>query len=265
MNAPAPYRRYKRPPIGERVISAFCSMDTDEFPAKFDSWRGKVRDAFPFDTPRVVWDINIEDKAGVPVLAKGGPTMRIRHWFHEYHPKESRGFAQQCEVGRMGINLLKDGDKVFQFQDIESKFKEWLPIWAHHFGVQSFHGFALDYVNFLNPRTVPSFCTAGKIHIGKVFKLFSSIPGPHITLIPPYDCEVNLLLDEKMPASGRIQVRAAGADGLRVDMQMRSVRESKEVTIEQGFDEVLALHQWMVTYFEVLFTDEAKESFEPIQ
>lgn len=262
---------YKRPPIIERVITAYAKMDQEDFNAKSDGWKSKAMHGFPFFVPRVEWDINVEEKDGVPVLSEGGPTMRIHHWFFEHAQKENRGFAQQSQREKSGIvkfsiNLLKDGDKSFRFRDVEAKFKDWLPKWAEHFGIKSFSGAALDYVNALNQQTVPEFHRGGKLHIGEIFTIFSNIPGPHKTLVPPYDCQVNMLLDEEMPATGRIKVRnARKTDGLIVEMQMRSTsQEPKEAPVDQVLKEVLALHRWMNLYFDAVFTDKAKKSFEPI-
>jgi len=262
---------YRRPPIVERVITAYAPMDKEEYAAKADTWKSQAIQAFPFFNPTVEWDINIEEKDGVPVVAESGPTMRIHHWFFEHLKKERRGFVHQSDRdkegrAKFGINLLRHGDKVYRFKDIEAKFREWLPRWADHFGIKSFSGVSLDYVNALNEQTVPEFCRGGRLHIGEVFRLFSNIPGPHVTLIPPYDCRVNMLIDEKMPITGQIVVRSAETEGLRINMQMRSLSsQEKSITADEVLAEVLALHRCMVTYFEASFTDAARKSFDPIK
>lgn len=261
------YLRYKNPPIQERVITAVPSvrLSREEFLIRSEKWKVLVKEKFPHFVPQTDWRINIEQKdGGPPTFTSGGPEMEIRHWFWKQQSIPPKGLGLQSNVDKFSVNLVRDGDRVFSFEEAFSTFSEWLPLWATTFGAQKFGGFVLNYVNIINQQTVPNFVKNGRIEIGRILNIFSNIPVHSVSMVAPYDCQLNFLVEETIPCSARVHVRAI-LNGIQMDLQMSSIKEGKEVPITEFNKEIIILHHWIVSYFEGLFTQEAKVSFGTIQ
>jgi hypothetical protein len=84
------HKTYSRPPIAQRVICAYTAepISEENFSVKTDSWRGLIKEQFPILDAITKWDINIEEKNGIPTMSDAGSTMHIENWFWQHPPKQ---------------------------------------------------------------------------------------------------------------------------------------------------------------------------------
>lgn len=174
----------------------------------------------------------------------------------------------RCPPDRLTLNLHAETGNPHDFEELYEAVKNWLPRWADHFGVTKFPSVQLDYVNLLGPATTPTFVDKnGGIRINRLLEVFGKIPGPHKTIIAPYDCKVGLLIEpNRCVANIHVQgVRSKeGTLHVRVDLQVLAKQPDPLAGIDQALSELHYIHEILLSQFLAIFTEEAKQSFKPL-
>lgn len=262
--------RYKKPPIIERVVTCIADVSEESFYGKFDAWKDLVHAEFPEYDPIKEWSLNVGMKEGVPVFTESMPEVRITHRFWKKNAKGKRFMSMRLLPNQLTLNLHREEGNPHAFEDLFAEFQRWLPQWFGHFGATGASAVQLDYINLLSGATTPSFMDQyGALQIGSILKQFGSVPGRFQAIIPPYDCQLGLLIDAARRARFTMRVLAImtapnQGTAVRVDFQAAVDRDSPSLTVPQVFTEADFLHTVMVQQFEALFTDAAKKTFEPI-
>jgi len=171
---------------------------------------------------------------------------------------------------RLTINLHPEKGDPHHFDELYASLMKWLPQWSSHFGATEFTVVQLDYINLIAVETTPQFVDSktGAVRIGDVLEVFSRVPGQSEGLIPPYDCDIGILIDKTRPAVLRMHVhgiefRPLLGGGVRVDFQAASDRRQHPLTATEVGTETKFLHDVVIEKFDAVFTAKAKASFEP--
>jgi hypothetical protein len=171
---------------------------------------------------------------------------------------------------RLTINLHPEKSDPHHFEELYDELMRWFPRWSSHFGAAEFSVVQLDYINLIAAETTPQFIDGrtGAVQIGDVLEVFGRVPGHHEGIIPPYDCQIGIVIDKQRPTVLRIRVhglpfRPKLGGGVRVDFQAVTDRAKRPLTAAEVPTETRFLHDAIIEEFEAVFTARAKTSFEP--
>jgi uncharacterized protein (TIGR04255 family) len=254
---------YKLPPIVERVVSVKARMKPEVYDERFSAWQEKVEAEFPINEPVKNWRVTIQRVHDVPSEFK--PELEIIPRFSEKRSTEGYGWSIRCPLGQLTMNMHSSHKENRGYKDLRSRFPKWLKDWVTHFEVNDFDELTVHYVNILDQERLPSFSHDGEIEIQKVLRVFFNISGENEAFTPPMDCRVTINL--KGNPNGRLHIHATDkSSGPNAAMTLNLVAVT-ELTKGQSVDEIVSLMDWchdkIVERFEMIFTDEAKQSFKP--
>ena len=260
--------RYKKAPIIERALRVVGDIAPEMFYAKFETWRDAIQASFPDYEPLKDWHLNIEVKDGVPVFTDAPPQVIITHRFTRKSQQGQKLFSMRIMPNEIALHLHHDGGKPHYFEELLAEADILIPQWFNHFGVKGSPFLALDYVNLLSPATTPKFVHSGAIHVGSVLTVFSGVPGKYTSIIPPYDCQMGLMVDPQRAATFSLRVLGLitpqeHGPAIRVDFHSQVAKDSAKMSAQHVLSETQFLHTVIVDQFEALFTKEAKQTFEP--
>lgn len=256
---------YRKPPIIERVVSVVGDVSDETFYSKFESWKEIILPRFPDYDPLKEWTVNIESSEGVPVVGD----VVVNHRFWRKTEKGKRYLSMRLLPNMLTLNLHGETGKPRRFEELYAELVMWLPQWITHFGIKGCREVALDYINLLSRATTPSFVNKeGGLAIGALLNVFTGMPGRHKGIIPPYDCQMGLMIDEKKPVifAVRVQDTMTKPDmgtAVRVDLRAQLVKDKPVLTLGQVLAETEFLHTVIIEQFEAIFSETAKKSFEP--
>ena len=258
-------RKYKKPPVTERVISMGFVLDEESFQRRLDSWNGIMKQTFPEAEIATHWEVLIADKNGIPYIPtdKQKITTKYRFWRGK---QENRDRGLQIWRDRIAFNLLSALGEPKAFQDLLALYTEWAPEWADHFNIRAVAGVTIEYVNVIAKSTVPKFCDAGRIDIGRILTTFP-IPGPFKKLVSPLAYEFNFECSgtpTPMTLHTKLSSLPAGGVALRLEFRASSEVPNRQISLDSVPAEIETAHRVIVDQFEAFFTDEAKASFEPL-
>jgi hypothetical protein len=261
--------QYKKPPIIERVLRVVGDIAPESFFAKFEAWREAIQPSFPDYEPLKDWRLNIEVKDGVPVFTDALPQVIITHHFSRKSPQGKKLLSMRIMPNEIALHLHRDPEKPHYFEELFTEAETLVPQWFTHFGVKASSSVALDYINLLSPATTPSFVRANGILVSSMLTVFSGVPSQHYGIIPPYDCQMGLMIDPQRPATFSLRVLGLitpqqHGPAIRVDFHSEVTKDSPRMSAQQVLAETQFLHTVIVDQFESLFTKEAKQTFEPI-
>lgn len=263
--------RYKCPPIIERVLSVDADVSQETFFAKFESWKQIIGEQFPEYDPIKDWRLNIETKEDTPILTDIQPELLITHRFWRHNKKNKRFLSMRLLPGQLTLNLHRDQDDPHSFDELYSEMDRWLPQWMNHFEAKGASVVTLAYINLISSKTTPQFIAQnGGILVGSVLRVFAGVPSQHLGIIPPYDCQMGLMIDPNRQATFGLRVLGlpvpkGQSAAIRVDFQAIVAKPIPSLTAPQVLSEAIFLHTVMCDQFESVFTDTAKQSFEPIK
>jgi len=258
--------KYKRPPIIERIIGVYHEIPPDVFNLRLPEWVEKISKTYSRPDHLAEWEIEIEDRNGVPIVKTLQPRAKIIHLFWKPHPKGEKVFGMRLRPDRLVFHLRREGEDPHEFEELYAEAKEWLHLWAAHFGVGAVSGITLEYVNILSHRLTPQFIGAGGgIQVGEALTIFTNIPGKHKGLTNPYECKVRLLIDPDKPCHLDVKVRLLEDEPtrVRIDMVATTLGMRREVFLPKALEEIEFAHDVMLEQFDCFFTDKAKQSFLP--
>jgi hypothetical protein len=265
-----PLRRvYKRPPVVERVATVWAEVDQELYEAQFEAWRLQVESEFPHYEPLQEWAINVTEKEGIPIWDTMQPELKITPRFSKKPKRDHFDWSLRCPRGQLTINMHSSTDQPRNYAELQLSFSEWLPRWINQFEVKKLTRVTLHYVNRLNPKTVPSFYNEhGGLLLDRVLTVFVKIPGKHESLIPPYDCRATLLLGGKKDATFEIRALSDNQPGVppgvRVDFIVNVPVSAGDATASGTLQLLDWCHERILDRFELVFTDDARESFGPL-
>jgi uncharacterized protein (TIGR04255 family) len=258
---------YKKPPIIERVISVVADISEENFYSRLESWKAIVQSDFPDYDPIKAWNLNIQMKGDVPVLEDSLPEVEVTHRFWKLNDHGQRFMSMRVLPNQFTLNLHPEPEQPHAFDELLRAFENWLPRWLSHFGGNGCQTIVLNYINLLSARTTPQFIANGGVKLGGVLSVFVGLPGRFTNIIPPYDCQIGLMIDAQKPAL--FQMRVVGlpsneeGPSVRVDFQAQIIKNSACLTQNQVLAEAQFLHHIIREQFEALFTEAAKKTFQP--
>src|SRR5262249_37797753 len=100
--------------------------------------------------------------------------------------------GMQLWPDRVSFNIIGNRENARSYEELDSLWKQWLPVWASHFNVAEFNGVALEYVNLLSEDTLPTFVQDATLRIGDVLTILNKLPGPRQNLLGPFDFQLNV-------------------------------------------------------------------------
>jgi uncharacterized protein (TIGR04255 family) len=198
--------RYKKPPIVERIFTVTCDLPPEAFFSKFESWKEIIQPHFPHYDPHKDWKLNLEVKNGVPIFTNAQPEVQITHRFARLDAKGKKRVSMRLLPNEFSLNLHHDPSQPHYFEELFAEIENWVPQWIAHFGVKGCSSIAIDYINLISAVTTPNFVKDSSVYIGDVLTVFSQVPIPYHGIIPPYDCQVGLMVDPKRPATFAFRV-----------------------------------------------------------
>lgn len=264
-----PVPQYRRPPVVERVVTLWAEVDQERHESLFEEWREMVEQDYPVYEPLKEWLLKVEEKDGIPLLDGAQTELKITPRFSRKKSSEGFDWSIRCPAGQLTMNMHSSPDEIRRYADLRSEYFRWMGTWLTNFEVARLHRLQVLYLNKLSPETLPDFKTeAGALELGRVLKVFMSIPGEHECLVPPWDCRANVLLAEPRGALLEIHLKDASHPGGKpvLDLSLTVNVDMKDTPADaEKVAGVLDLcHQRIVERFEQLFTDEARQSFDPI-
>jgi hypothetical protein len=269
---PQPHIHYKKPPIIERVLSVTADIPLENYFARLEDWKARIHDRFPEHDPITDWNLKIEAREdGTPLLTDVQPELTITHRFWHRNSKGKRFLSMRLAPNQLTMNLHPEETDTHHFEELHAEFSNWLPLWLSHFGGNACDTVALNYINLISHQTTPQFINHdGGIQIGRILRVFAGLPNPLMGIIPPYDCQMGLMIDPKRPATFAMRVMAVAMGkqqslAIRVDFNAVVAKSKPCLNPIQALSEAEFLHNVIIGQFESVFTDIAKTSFEPIK
>ena len=265
-----PPLHYKRPPVVERVLTIMADFPIENFYSRFEDWKQLIHEKFPDHDPLSNWRLNVETQPdGTPLLTEVQPELVITHRFWRKNAQGKRFLSMRLLPNQLTMNLHPDQAGAHRFSELHAEFSYWLPLWLNHFGGTNCASVILNYINLISQQTTPQFLdTNGGIQIGRTLRVFAGLPGRHMGIIPPYDCQMGLMIDPERQSTFALRVAAVTVgreNSIAVRVDFNAVTSSpKPLTPLQALSEAEFLHNVIIGQFEAIFTDEAKKSFEPI-
>lgn len=259
---------YESPPVVERAVSIFATIDPETYEKQIPAWEALMRDPFPDYEPVTQWKLNVKQQQdGAPIFDPSSAEIIIHHRFWRKSPQGKRRWCIQVRPERLTVNLVRVDDDGRKFEEISDVIASWLPRWVETFKVDKLHGVKIEYVNVISARVTPQFVTKeGGIRISDVFRLFSGVPMVHEGLAPPYECQMTIVCDKKLPCYLTVHVfgsEYAGQPAIQIRFSAWTNTLKKILAFPELADEVAFAHSKIVEAFENLFTPEAKKSFSP--
>lgn len=261
-------KKYRRPPVVERVLSYGVAIPEELFERRLDAWKSQVNQSLPELETVTDWEINLTQKDGMPIFDTTTQRVTLRHRFW-------KGDAQHRDKGiqvwrdRVAFNLLRNSEDPRHFEELEAFAKEWLPRWAEIFEVKTVRGVTLEYVNLISPQTVPRFVDSSKtgIRLGEILPLCGSVPLQGV-LVPPFRFEHNVLVTPELPLRLCTKLDGLPPQGnqpihLRLLFTASTETHQRTASFSEVAGEVSATHALILEAFEKYFSDAAKLSFEP--
>lgn len=265
--------RYRKPPVTERalVVHLGAPIGEEKFQVKADEWRTALGKDFPKLQTVTEWTLHVVEKDGMPLLDTAGQTMTLRQTFWQVTPEEKRRQGIQLWQDKISFNLLGELGNPREFEELENLTSTWLPRWATDFEISSCSGVTLQYVNLLSKETLPNFFKNNELKIGQAIRLFGGVPVERNSLLPPFDFQVNVRVDNVDPRA-RVSVHCVTVDvpadqgptmHLRFTATTNLGEPTRSVPLENVKNEGRLTHNLIIEAFEAYFTEAAKAIFEP--
>ena len=258
--------RYRNAPVVERVVTLRVPMKAELFESRLEAWNAIVSPEYPVSEPLVEWLVQMEEKEGVPLFDTLSPKLKITPRFSRRSKADGFDWSIRCPSGQFTMNMHSHPGSERCYQNLRDEFAKWLPRWMDHFGVEKAEVLSMGYINDLSHEVTPQFFNDRGLELGKVLKVFASVPGKHESLEPPYDCRVTVNLGNSPARKLLIRVNdmrdSNGNLGIRVSLD--AIAEIAGVTDHLKVLELLDwCHTRIIERFESVFTDAARLSFEP--
>jgi hypothetical protein len=265
--------KYRKPPVVERALIVHLGLPIPEekFQVKADEWRSALVKDFPHLETLTEWTLRVVEKDGMPVLDTAGQKMTLRQTFWQIEAGDKKKQGIQLWQDKISFNLLGELGNPRDFDELEQLTADWLPRWSADFEISQFSGVTLQYVNLLSKETLPAFMENDQLKIGEAIRLFGGVPVQRNLLLPPYDFQVNVRVDNAEPRA-RVSAQCVSVEAppnkgptmhLRFTATTNLGQPARSVSLDKVRDEARLTHSLIIEAFEAYFTDAAKASFEP--
>lgn len=261
---------YKSPPVVERVATVYADVQEELFESRFDEWRSLVEAEYPVYEPLKEWLLHVEEKEGIPLLKTAQPELRITPRFSRKPSQDGFDWSIRCPRGQFTMNMHSEVGKGQERRhaNLRTEYARWLPVWIKIFEVKKAARLVVIYVNKLNHESVPSFyTTAGHLQLDQLLTNFSSIPGRQEFIVPPYRCTANVKLHGEPKTVMGIEVQdVVNAHGAAIQVNFScAIDILNEPVSEDSFLTLMdKAHEHIIDRFEAVFTEKAKNSFDPV-
>lgn len=257
---------YQNPPVVERAITLRVPMDASVFESKIETWKDLVKSDYPVDESLVEWLVRMENKEGVPMFDTLEPILKITPQYLRRRKAEGADWGIRCPAGQFTMNMHSLPESNRRYRHLRDEYAKWLPRWMDHFGVENANVLSMAYINDLSRELTPQFFNERGLQLGRVIKIFSSVPGKHESLEPPYDCQVMVNLGGEK--ARKLMIRVNDIRDAHNNLGMRVTFDAiAEIAGPTDHLQVLELLDWcherIIERFETVFTDEARQSFLP--
>lgn len=258
---------YRNPPIVERVVVVNAEMSEEQFAAGMDSWESLVKKEYPEEEPIIKWSLNMEERDGVPLFETMQPELQITPRHARKPKREGFDWSIRSPRGKFVMNMLSMPGTTRRYSHLKEECSRWLRQWFEHFSITTPTDVSLLYINHLRPDLTPGlYEPGGALLLENTLTIFSAVPGDHESIIPPLDCKMTVRLPG--PPVAHLQIRL-------LDLEFSSkapalglyLQTAAKVPVGTRPDGILELLDWshdrILERFEVLFTEQAKKSFDP--
>ena len=258
---------YRNPPVVERVVVVNAEMTEEQFAAGMESWESVVKQEYPNEEPIIKWSLNMEERDGVPLFETMQPELQITPRHAKRPRNEGFDWSIRSPRGRFVMNMHSRHGVGRRYSHLRDECSQWLPQWFEHFRVTAPTEVSLLYVNHLRPDLTPGlYEPGGGLLLGNALTIFSAMPGEHESIIPPMDCKMTVRL--KGPNEASLQIRLRDLDfALKIPALKLFLQTVAAVPAGTGSGGILELLDWsherILERFDVIFTAEAKKSFDP--
>jgi hypothetical protein len=254
-------KRYKNPPIIERVICFYCKISPEDFEKRLPSWVEKIHGDYPVQQNMAEWTIDIEQKGGVPFVKNLMPKARLIRLFWKKHHSNLHVTGMRLRPDRLVFHLCRENENPHDFDELTPEMEKWLPLWAEHFGVTEIENTSVEYYNMLNGNITPHLTQEGSVVIGEAVTVFGNMPGKYVAITDPYDCKVRLIIDPAESFYFDLRIRGEPQSGaVRVDFIVRT--KTQKVSLAEAIKHIYTGHDILLEKFDCLFTTKAKSSFD---
>ena len=227
--------KYRHPPVIERalVVHLPTPVPEERFQIKADEWRAALVEDFPHFETVTEWTLRVVEHQGIPVLDTANQMMTLRQTFWQLGPAQRKKQGMQLWQDKISFNILGDIEDPREFEELQSLVKQWVSKWIQDFDVKAMTGVTLQYVNLLSKHTLPSFMEGTKLKIGEAIRLFGGIPVKRELLLPPFDFQVNLSVDEAAPPA-RVSAHCVSVEAPKEDGPTMHLRFTATTHLEQA-------------------------------
>jgi hypothetical protein len=201
-----------KPPIVKRSVTLVTELNEEVFYGSQPQFKQRIAEVLPCYEANKNWELNFTTKDGQPVFSQMRPKVNITDCYYQKDDKGNRLFS--LEVERSSISfVLQRTESTHVYSDLKAYIERCLPIYLDTFASPKLSVVGLDYTNLISRATTPDFVdTNGSIRIGDLLTVFNHFPGTFESLMPPYDCQIGLVLDLANQVYSTIQVRGAPAE-----------------------------------------------------
>jgi hypothetical protein len=267
---------YKRPPVVERVATIYAEIPEEIFESRFEAWRNQVEAQYPIYEPLKQWDLMYAQKGDptdpIPVLTSTTPQLRITPRFSRRLSKEGFDWSIRCPRDQFTMNVHPDPEDGSgrRYTQLRYEYLNWAEKWMKHFDVKSIGLIQLNYVNVLNKTTVPSFFSPDgqSFSLPQLINIFTNLSRPGEVMMPPFACQATVGFTNKKNATLSVQVQDATTSPLDVGVLVGFIATMQPEEPEPSIQKIAELLDWaherILERFDMVFSDRAKESFEPV-
>lgn len=258
---------YRNPPVVERVVVVNADMSEEQFASGMESWESIVKQEYPNEEPIIKWSLNMEERDGVPLFETMQPELQITPR-HARKPKlEGFDWSIRSPRGRFVMNMHSEHGTRRRYVHLRNECARWLPHWFEHFRITTPTEVSLLYVNHLRLDLTPGlYEPGGALLLEDTLTIFSAVPGVHEAIIPPLDCRMNVRLIGPPVAQMQIRLRdlKSRSQAPALGLYLQTVAKVPADARPDGILELLDWsHERILERFDVLFTEDAKKSFDP--
>lgn len=127
--------RYKKPPIVERIIGVYHKIPQEEFERRLPSWATMIHPEYSVPVNQAEWQLEIEDKDGVPWVKSLTPKAKIIYLFWKKHHDNLQIRGMRLRPDRLVFHLNRENENPHDFDELYPEMQKWLPKWVEHFEV----------------------------------------------------------------------------------------------------------------------------------
>lgn len=264
---------YRNAPVIERLASVRCRIEPEIFEARLAGWEELVKAEFPVYEPLKEWLLNVEEKEDIPLWNTLKPELRITPRFSKKHSSHGFDWSLRCTSKQFTMNMHSGGNVRRSYAQLREQISTWLPRWIDHFDAAEFESVHLQYLNLLNPETLSAFVRHPEggdlaLDIDKVLNVFVNIPTKDTDLmVPPFDCTATIKITGAESGIYQLQARAVPSAKIQpavmFDLKMQTDVQ-KHLSSTAIIEKLDWCHDRLRERFELVFSDAAKQHFEPI-